>query len=70
MVDTVAWKTKSKVDFDLRDDIKRCYFSLNDKLNRSVRLKRTSIYTVHYVFYLVIKESVYARMIKVLDWWL
>ena len=31
MVDTVTWRTKSKVDFDLRDDIKRCYFEFEQQ---------------------------------------
>jgi len=31
MVDTAAWKTQSKVDFDLRDDIKRCCFKFEQQ---------------------------------------
>ena len=39
MVDTAVWKTKSKVDFDLREDIKRCYFDF-ERQGKKICLSR------------------------------
>ena len=40
MVDTAVWKTKSKVDFDLRDDIKRCYFQFEQQAKKVCSSKK------------------------------
>ena len=39
-VDSAVWKTNTKVDFDFRDDVKRCFFDFEKKSKLIIQSKR------------------------------
>ena len=68
MVDTAVWKSKSKLDFDLRDDIKRCYFEFEQQAKKLCSTKKNQYLHKLYAVYPVTSVSKSVRMTRVLDW--